>query len=266
MAATFTPTFTTSRNAVKHRYWEGEILYVPGDPGDTYNEGDLVTFTVGEGIADAVGANELPMGVVAPTPQIVCPSSTSAGFPRFRNGSADIGKILTDEMKTLVPIIPWCAMGTQIRYVRFEDYLTDDVASYSSSGPYAALTTGVTANDYPNGALVLAYSGTGIGQWNVVADYVHTGGSVELQLDFHRKFSTDLDSTTDLLILAGEGATNKGVGFFGRTGPEDSGNVEVDQHADDGVLCVFADARTISYDLERGLLPVVHSTAMGLLA
>lgn len=269
MAVAFSPTLSTSVNSIYGHFWDGEIMYVPGDPGDTYNQGDILTAgTAGEGHVDACAAGELPYCVVAPgVPQIVCPSGADVKFPLWRGGSADPAKILTDTMRTLIPVIPWVSRGTRVQKVRFEDYQTDDVISYTSGASNnLALTTGLGADDRPNGAIAYIYSGAGKGEWNLVSDYDHTGGAVELMVNFHRDWNSTPDSTSDILFLSGEAAANAGIGFFGRTVVEDSGNVEVDDGYNDGELVVFADARTLAYELERGVLPLVKATSFGLLA
>ncbi|HJW75355.1 MAG TPA: hypothetical protein VJ787_06750 [Thermoleophilia bacterium] len=243
---------------------DGETIWVPGDPGDTFTRGDLVTFSVGEGVADPAATNEVPFGVVRNT--VVCPAATAAGFPVFGPGATHgPGMIPDDSWKTLVEITPFVPPGTPIRRVTFASHLDDTVASYLATTPYIGLTTGAAADDYPNGALLYVYSGTGKGQWSVVEDYDHTGGAVELLLNPHRKFTTALSTDSLVIILSGEAATNKGVGFFGRTGSADGNNVAVNDHANDGAMVVYANALELHEYIPRLMLPVIPA-ALVLLA
>lgn len=235
------------------RYVEkNEILWVPGDPGDTFNKGDVVTFTTGEGLADIAAADEAPFGVVAET--VVCPAATAVGFPTLGEGaSVGWGQLQDASTKTLVPIIPLVPVGTPIFDVSISDQNDDEnVVSYSS----LTLTVGSAAQDDANGALVYVYGGAGKGQWNIVQD---VGSSNDLVL--HRIFDTALDATSDVIWLAGEAADSRGVGFFGRVTLKTAASVDVSDGADNGGFVVYLDARSVVSYLRRLMLPVIPAGA-----
>jgi hypothetical protein len=172
--------------------------------------------------------------------------------------------VLNDNTKTLLAIKPLIPCGVPIHRVTFADHKDETVISYSAASVYIAETTGHTADDYPNGALVYVYEGPGAGEWNVVDDYDHAGGAVELLLQLHRKFNATLTSASKFIVVTGEGASNKGVGFFGRTGVQTSTGIaiEVDDHADNGDLMVYLDARDASEYLSKLTLPVIKAGHM----
>jgi hypothetical protein len=236
-----------------------EVLYVPGDPGDTYTKGHGVVATAGEGVLDVIAADEVMVGVAQQT--IVCPAATTA-FP-FPLVSPLKGQIDADaDQLTLIPIRPCVPAGTQVYLVTFQNHLDDTVISYDATGRYVALTTGAAADDYPNGALAYIYEGTGAGQLNVVEDYDHTGGTVEKMLVFHRPFAVAPDATSKLIILSGEAATNKGVGSFGRCAIGAAGKVDVNDGANDGEFTVYCDWRELAGHLKNLRVPVVKSAAL----
>lgn len=234
-----------------------EIVYAMGDPGDTYTRGDIVTATVGEGVVDLLAAGEDFIGVVDRT--IVCPVKTQAlpapgDFDPWRNAEKD---------KCLIPVKGIAAPGTQVFLVTFASHLDDTVISYvNGATAYAALTTGATADDYPNGALVYVYEGTGKGQVNVVEDYDETGGTVEKMLVFHRPFAVALDSTSKIIIVSGEAVASRGIGFFNRADAGDQNNLVANDGSNDGEWLVYADYRTIGSHLAELKLPVIRAAAV----
>ncbi len=244
-----------------------EVLYVPGDPGDTYTLGDFVVETVGEGLVDPAAADEETIIIGRVQQTTVCPAASTA-WPRPEDpwqagvdGDAD--------QKTLVPINGIVPAGTPVFLVTFAGHIDDTVSSYVASagsmtgaGAYIAMTAGPSADDYPNGALVYVYEGTGAGQWNVVMDFDVTGGTVEIMLGLHRPFKVALDSTSKYIVLAGEAVANRGVGFFDRVSIADNNNVVVDDGANDGGFMVYADARTIAKYLAQLKLPVVKAAGI----
>lgn len=244
----------------KHEIQKDEVLWVPGDPGDTFTKGDLVTFTAGEGIADPLAADEVPYGVVMET--VVCPS-LGTSFPTFAGGppAKGWGQVPDDNLKTLVAIRPFIPVGTPILWVTFANQVDDTVSTYLGTTPYIGATTGNGADDRPNGALVYVYEGPGIGEWNVIADYDHADGAVELLIILHRAFAATLTSASKYIVLSGEADTNKGIGFFGRIEAGDQDNLDTADGANDGDFTVYADARTISEHLKNLRLPVIPSGA-----
>lgn len=257
LTATASQGFEFVRNVV-----HDEIMWVPGDPGDTYTPGDLVTFTVGEGIADPYVADEVPYGVVVGSHAIVCPSLATP-FPRVgkSNQTAMWQNPPSAATRTLIPIRPLVPVGTCVHKATFASHVDDTVTSYLATTPYIAATTGHTGDDYPNGALVYVYSGPGAGEWNVVADYDHTGGAVELDLILHRAFTATLTSSSLYIVVTGQGASNKGVGFFGRI-EGDHNNLVANNGADDGHWTVFLDAREVEDYLSTLMLPVIPSALL----
>lgn len=229
-----------------------QVLWVPGDPGDTFTKGDCVTFTLGEGIADPAAADEPCYGVVAET--VVCTSSTSVGFPRFNTGgSIGWGQVQDSSTKTLVPIYPIMPVGTPIFRCSISDQYDDEnITSFSS----LTMTVGTQAQDDANGAIVYIYGGLGAGQWSVVAD---VGASNDMIL--HRAFDITPDATSDVIVLAGEAADNRGVGFFGRVTMKSAALLDVSDGANNGEWTVFLDARDTASFCHKLQLPVVPSGA-----
>lgn len=229
-----------------------EVLYIPGDPGDTFTEGDQVVVTVGEGVLDPGAANEGGLiGRVAKT--ISCPANTQE-FPLPR--SFDPASLQTID-DCLIPIKVNVPVGLPIYKCTFKNHWDDTVAAYVAATRMAAMTTGMTADDYPNGGLVYVYEGPGIGEVNVVSDYDHTGGNNEKDLEHHRKFATDLTTSSKVIVLGGEGAANRGVGFFGRCESADEDELTVNQGANDGDWAVFMDYRESARYLKNLTLPVI---------
>ncbi len=246
---------------------EDEVLWVAGDPGDTYTRGDLVTgFTAGEGHIDPLAADETPVGVVLDT--VICPS-LATGFPVLGESGQQLGwGQKPDEdarLKTLVAIRPLVACGTPVHKVTFSGQYDDTVITYTAATPQVALTTGCGADDRPNGAFVYVYEGAGAGQWNLVADYDHTGGAVELMLVFHRAFHTAVDSTSKLIILAGEAQSDYGMGFFGRS-VGDHNNILTTNGANDGDWVFHVSAPEVPKLLRNLMMQVVPATSYGLFA
>lgn len=235
-----------------------ETMWIPGDPGDTYTRGDLVTATVGEGVVDPASTNEAPIGVVHKT--VVCTAAATAGFPVFGPGqSRGMGQVPDDQLKTLVEIIPFAPAGAPIFKCTFQDHQDDEnITAYTAATP--SITTAVAGNDYHDGALVYVYGGPGEGQWNVISDSVNATSVNTL----HRIFNTALTTASDVIILAGQAAANRGVGFFNRTGMTDASTLEVDDHADNGTLTVFLDARNVGEYLSVLQLPVIASALLHL--
>ena len=225
---------------------ENMVLYVPGDPGDTVTRNDKLTATTGEGIVDLLAADE---DAVATAMQTVVVAAATVGFPY--PGNFDPAH---DASNTLVPVHPHVAAGTPIFLGTFASHYDDTVSSYDGSVPEIVLTTGCGSDDRPNGALVYVYDGAGIGQVNVVADYTHSGTHLVL----HRKFEVAVDNTSSIIIVSGEAATYKGIGFFGHI-DADNNNLIANNGADNGRFTVFLDWRDAARYLRNLTLPVIDS-------
>lgn len=231
---------------------ENEILFVPGDPGDTYTRGDQVNTTVGEGIVDPGAANEGALvGNVVKT--VVCPAATQA-FPK----PADFDPALdTEASKCLIPVRVNVPSGCPVYLATFANHQDETVVSYTAATRAIAETTGHGADDRPNGGLLYVYSGPGAGEVNVVEDYDHTGGAAELLLIAHRAFATTLTTSSLYITLGGEAAGSRGVGFFNRCESADQDNVTVNQGADDGDWVVYLDWRHAAKYLNNLTIPVI---------
>lgn len=249
-------TATATQGLEFYRYvQEHEVIYIPGDPGDTYTRGDGVVGTVGEGVVDPAAAAEDIVGTVAKT--MTCAAATVA-FPR--PGEFNAAHDATD---TLVPVVSHVPAGTPIYLVTFASQIDETLLGYTAATPSFLGTTGAAADNYPNGALVCVYEGPGIGEVNVVADYDHTGhADGELAYITHRTFSATLTTASKAIVLAGEAVASRGVGFFNRTALADANNVVVNDHADDGDFVIYMDWRD-SYRLLSNLkVPVIPASAL----
>lgn len=229
---------------------QNEILHVPGDPGDTFTRGDQVVATVGEGVVDLLAANEGgAVGSVIKT--VVSPAATQA-FPA--PGVFDPVDMSTAS-NCLVPIRPNVPAGVPIYRATFANHWDDTVTSYTASTRALVVGTGMSGNDYPNGALLYVYGGTGAGQVNVVEDYVQSTTTITV----HRDFTTALDSTSTIIVLGGEAVASRGVGFFNRLESADEDNLTVNQGSDDGDYVVYMDWSEAADYLKNLTLPVIHA-------
>ena len=139
----------------------------------------------------------------------------------------------------------------------FANQFDETVVSYTAATRAVEMTTGFTADDYVNGALAYVYEGAGIGECNVIEDYDHTGGAAELLAIFHRPFNATLDTSTKMIILAGEAAASRGTGIFGRCESADQNNLTVNQGADDGDWVILMDWREAAGHLRNLRVPVI---------
>lgn len=236
---------------------ENEILWLPGDPGVTFTKGDQVVMdltTAGSSgtlivhAGSAVGvAGVGPLGRVMQT--TVCPAS-STSFPK----PAEFDPVdRSGSNLCLVPVKIDIAAGVPIYRVTFANHQDETVAGYSA--PDITDTTGHSANDYPNGALLYVYEGPGIGEVNIVEDYVHAGPTTKC----HRNFATALTTSSKYISLDGEAATFKGVHLFGRCEPEDEDNITVAGGANDGEFVVYGSWQEMGMFLSTLSLPVVNA-------
>lgn len=249
LTATATQGFELLRYTSKN-----EILWVPGDPGDTYTKGDTVVATVGEGICDPGAANE--GGIIGTVMETVVCSAATQAFPKPANfDPAD----KSDATKCLVPIKVSIAAGAPVYKVTFANQVDDTVISYTAATRAIAATTGNGADDRPNGGLLYVYEGPGAGEVNVVEDYDHTGGAAELLLITHRPFATALTSASKYIVLSGEAAASRGIGFFNRLESADANNLTTDQGADDGDWVVYMSWQDMATALKNLTLHVVQA-------
>ncbi len=257
MALTFSPAtqgFELLRYTTDH-----EVLYVPGDPGDTYTRGDVVVSTVGEGLVDPAAAGEDGIiGRVLHT--TVCPAASTAFVKPadFLAGGDATGNAC------LVPIQVNVSAGVPVYLATFASQADDTVVSYTAATRAIAATTGHTADDYPNGGLLYVYEGPGMGEVNIVEDYDHTGGAAELLLITHRAFATALTTASKYIVLSGEAAASRGVGFFGRLDVADANNLATNDGADDGPWVVYLDWRDAAKWLRQLRVPVIKASDLHL--
>jgi hypothetical protein len=254
-------TATATQGLGLHRYIaDSEVIYVPGDPGDTFTRDHPAIANVaaaGVGVIDEASDSSASMiGMVAKT--TVCPAATQ-GFPlpgAFlpRKGDA--------ESLTLVPVRPRVAAGTPVYKASFANHWDDTVVSYTAATRAIACTTGMSADDYPNGGLLYVYEGTGAGQVNVVEDYDHTGGAAELLLICHRAFATALDSTSKFIVVGGEAVANYGISQFGRMDLDTNRALDASDGANDGDYVVYADWSELGELLKNLTITVIDASAI----
>jgi hypothetical protein len=233
---------------------ENELLYVAGDPGDTIARGNQLTVSVGEGVMDLCATTEQPVAIAQKS---VVMSSLATPFPK-----PSAFDPASDSSNSLVPVKPQIAAGVPIYKATFASHYDDVVASYDAATPYIGLTTGCGADDRPNGGFVYVYEGPGAGEVNLIADYDHTGGTVELMIVLHRAFSATLTTDSKLIIVSGEAASSRGIGFFNRIDSADQDNLTAADGANDGDWCVYADWRELESYLRNLTLPVVPALSI----
>jgi hypothetical protein len=233
----------------------GEVLYVPGDPGVTYERGNTLTALPGAAgggvVTEAADSSANVCGVVAQT--TVCPAA-SQGFPI---PGATLPRLRDASNLTLIPMKPKVPAGTQVYKATFANHKDDTVITYTAATRAIACTTGFAADDYPNGGLLYVYEGTGAGQVNLVEDYDHTGGAAELLLICHRAFATALDSTSKFIVVSGEAVADYGIGFFSRMDADTVSALDASDGANDGDWVVYMDWREAGEFLKNLTLPVV---------
>lgn len=254
-------TATATQGFQLHRYVAaGEVLYVPGDPGDTFTRGNTVVATQaasGAGVLD-VGADSSAT-VCGRVQQTTIAPAADQSFPR---PDRCLPRLRDAQHKTLIPITTNVAAGTPVYKASFANHWDDTVVSYTASTRAIACTTGMTADDYPNGGLLYVYEGTGAGQVNVVEDYDHTGGAAELLLITHRAFETALDSTSKFIVVGGEGVAHYGISLLGRMDADTVSALDASDGANDGDWVVYADWSELGDLLKNLTLTVIPSEAI----
>jgi hypothetical protein len=234
---------------------ENETLLLPGDPGITFAKGDLVIVTNGV----LVTATDSSEAIGRVTETRVCPAA-SVGFPI---GPLDVGNYDSNARNpALVPVELFVAQGTKVVKCTFKNQKDDTVIAWTESTRAIACTTGMTADDYPNGAILYIYEGTGAGQINVVEDYDHTGGAAELLLICHRNFQIQPDATSKFIVLSGEAASTRGVTFGGRIDEADEDELDAADGADNGKFAVMLDFIGAGEFLKNLMLPVCKASAL----
>ena len=245
-----------------------EILWLPTDPGVTYNKGDRVGMggptsessesagKEGVLILDA----DIDKNSVGTIDSKTIGAAATVAFAKGHMPGKTFDPVYDNQgtYKSLAPVRTRFPAGTPIQHVLMESYIDEVVISYTASTRAVAGTTGAAADDYPNGAIAVVYEGPGKGEVNIVEDYDHTGGAAELLYIFHRPFIATLTSASKMLILAGEAAASRGVCLMGRcTEGTTSDRVTVDDGANDGEYIIFCDFLRIADYVLRGELPVV---------
>lgn len=232
---------------------ERHLLLLPGDPGATYTRGDMIT--ISNGVLGAAAANGKSLGRVAKT--VVCPAA-SVAFPTVNE--LDYGNLDSDTKNlTLVPVEVLVAAGTPIFKATFASHVDDAVTSYTpATRTIVHVAAGYGGNDYPNGALLYVYEGTGAGQVNIVEDYATATQSIVV----HRDFATALDTTSKFILLSGEAVASRGISLLGRIDGADANNLLANDGANDGDYAVFASFEKIAAFLKNLMVPVIDASAI----
>lgn len=187
------------------------IINMVGDPGVTYTRGTMVVRDSSAGTygcaIKASDSSALVIGRVAKT--VVCPAATTCAFPIPGQPPGDLDGNVA---KTLIPVECTRFAGQQLLKGHFYANAKDEtVVTYSAASRYVGLTTGLGTDDYGTGALVYVYEGPGKGECNIIEDYDHTGGTVELMAVFHRPFNATLTTSSKMLIFCNDGAAGDGI-------------------------------------------------------
>lgn len=224
-------------------------LLIPGNPGVTGTLGNMVSMA--DGVAINRTADLLPVGRVQKTKVL-----SAASVPFVSAEDADPASDSTAGLFQVEPLVP---AGTPIYKATFAgQYDETSLTSYTASTRTMVLPTGMGANNRGVGAIMYVYAGAGAGQVNVIESYTHSGTATVV----HRDFETALDSTSKIIILAGEAASAKtGIGFFGRL-ESDHNNLVVNNGYDNGKWVVYMDWREAPAYLEELTLPVIPASAI----
>ncbi len=238
---------------------KGELLWLPGDPGVTFTEGNKCGLgsAAGAGGVLIAGTDSLADAVFTVAKTTVCAAATQA-FPH--PATFDPSNPLSAAANScLVPVYVDVAAGCQRFIAPIKNFVDDTVVTYTAATRAIGATTGNGADDRPNGALLYVYEGPGTGEINVVEDYDHTGGAVELLLITHRPFATALTTASKYIVLAGEAAADRGVPMFGRVDLADENEADVADGANDGDYVVYLDWAMAKYWLPKGWVPLIRA-------
>jgi hypothetical protein len=209
----------------------GEVFWLPGDPGVAFTRNKR--YALSNGVL--VAATDSVANAIFRPIRTVTMAAASVAFTKPR----DLDPAAATHDTTLVPCVVDCPAGLSIQRGKVKNYADETVVSYTASTRAIACTTGFTADDYPNGALLIVTGGPGVGEWNVIEDYDHTGGAAELLLICHRKFSATLTTSTTFTVLAPTDANN-GLGLWGRCDLADDDELDVSDGDDDGDYVITA--------------------------
>lgn len=249
-----TLTITATQGFEQVAEYGGEEMWIPGDPGDTYTRGDLVSMTAAEGILDTLADSEYAIGEVTRT--TTCPAAT-VGIPKCRDFDP-IARSGTGDLH-LVPIKPRVAKGTPIYKVSLSSpTINEAIAAYTAATPSITLTTSPGADDDSNGALVYVFAGPGAGTVLTGADYVHS----TKVLTTHTAAATALTTSSSVIVLEGQGSNVGGIGWFGRIDAADDNNLDLADGYDDGDWTIFMSYERAADYLSLGQVLVIPSSAL----
>jgi hypothetical protein len=246
----FSPT-DLATTEVKRIAGEREIFWLPIDPGVTATRGK--PYVMSDGVL--VAASDSSAGPYFYPDRTVVGSAASNAFTK----PADL-KVTdnADTELTLVPCTTDLQAGTSIRLANYMNYADESVTSWTASTRTLVVVTGFDTNDYPNGALAYVYEGPGIGEWNIVEDYVHASLSVV----FHRNFTATLTTDSKVVFLAPAAADNF-LCLFGRCDFDSAiGDLDVSDGADDGDLIIAAGWQDLAEFGAIGQLPFVNANTL----
>jgi hypothetical protein len=227
-----------------------EEFLLPGDPGVSFVAGDLCALNRTSLGVLIKATDSLPPPYFRVTRSTVCPAATQA-FPL----PADSYRPAVDaEGRTLIPVTRVGAVANQpILRVKTYGYVDETVTSYTASTRVVVLGTGMAVNDYSNGGLVYVYEGPGIGEMNIIEDYVHASTHIVL----HRAFATALTTASKLLIYC-KAAGDNAVGPFGRMDVYDADQLDVTDGSDDGNFIFWGGWEMLGEMMKNGHVSAVQ--------
>lgn len=235
-----------------------EYFFVPGSAATTYTRGNraFITPTTGMLVTATDGDTFAPFTIER---TVTCAAATQP-FPRLADFQP--AKYALDEAsKGLVLVSAAIPAGTPISRAKIKNYADETVTAYSAASRYIGVTTGFATDDRPNGALVYVYEGPGAGEINIVEDYDHTGGAVELLVQTARPFNATLTTASKVIILASASGTNP-LSMFGRADLADGDELDVTDGYDDGDFMVLGGFRELHQHITNGWLPIANAGAM----
>lgn len=233
-----------------HRFTgKTERLWVPGDPGVTFTRGNVYVMSGGV----LVAASDSSAGPYFRAERTVtCPAATT-NFPRL----IDFKPHEPDDslMQTLIPVVPMIPAGTPVLKAKIANQADDTVASVAAGTRSIGLTTGAGADDRPNGGLIYLQTGTGAGELNVIEDYDHAGGNVELEAITHR---TSRAAAADTGFFLSSITAANAVGPFGRMDLDGTDTVDMSDGADDGNFVLYGSWEELLTLIPDGHLPIIE--------
>ena len=249
LAATATKGFEQAGRVPDH-----DVLWLPGNPGDTYAPGDLVEVTNGV----LVRAGDSSANVVARVNKaITCPAATQP-FPKLGTSGDGLWGGDTALENTLVPVTPIVPSGTPKYISTFKNHNDQDVVSYVASARILTITTGPGADDDANGGLLFIYEGPGAGEWNIIEDTTEATPSLTL----HRDFATAPTSASKIIFFENAAGAGGASLAFGRVDQLDHNDLDMSDGSTDGDWAIYCDAREIAAYMKSLTLPVIRSTQL----